>query len=157
LNVTADLSPYLWYPRPINDSIVGAVGERAQHYWPIKSLLEAGANVAAGSDWPSVAESVNPWPAIEAMVTRRNPYTDGAQALWPEQAVSLEQALKIFTFDGARAYRLAGLTGSIETGKSADLVVLDRNLFEVPIETVSDTAAHMTFFEGRLVYQSADP
>ena len=82
LNVTVDLSPYLWFPRPIINSVVAALGERAYDYWPIRDLLESGANLAAGSDWPSVAESLNPWPAIEALVTRRNPYTDAPDALW---------------------------------------------------------------------------
>lgn len=156
LNVTVDLSPYLWYPRPIIDSIIGAVGERAKYYWPIKDLLASGANVAIGSDWPSVAESMNPWPAIEAMVTRRNPLSDSDEALWPEQAITLDQALKIFTLNGALAYRLEDKTGSIKVGKSADLIVLNQNLFEIPIETVSETAVLMTFFEGKLVYSAAN-
>ena len=154
LNVTADLSPYLWFPRPIIDSILGAVGQRAEYYWPIRDLLESGANLAAGSDWPSVAESMNPWPALEAMVTRRNPHTDGIAALWPEQAITLDQAVHIFTMGGALAYRLEDRTGSIEVGKSADLIVLDQNLFEIPIEAVSDTKVLRTVFEGVTVYSS---
>ncbi|MGI9202545.1 MAG: amidohydrolase [Woeseiaceae bacterium] len=156
LNVTADLSPYLWFPRPIINSIVEAVGDRALYYWPIKDLIESGANVAAGSDWPSVAESMNPWPAIEALVTRRNPYTNGDEALWPEQAITLDQALKIFTLDGALAYRLEHLTGSIELDKSADLIVLNQDLFDVPIESVSDTRVEQTYFEGKLVFSAED-
>ena len=156
LNATADLSPYLWFPRPIIDSIIGAVGERANYYWPIRDLLDTGANVAIGSDWPSVAASMNPWPAVEAMVTRRNPYADSEDALWPEQAITLDQALKIFTLDGALAYRLEEVTGSIEVDKSADLIVLNQNLFEVPIEQVSETEVDQTYFEGELVYSSAE-
>lgn len=154
LNVTADLSPYLWYPRPIIDSIVGAVGDRANYYWPIRDLLESGANLAAGSDWPSVAESMNPWPAIEAMVTRRNPFDHGQAALWPEQAITLEEALRIFTLGGALAYRLESLTGSIEAGKSADFIVLSHNLFDVPVERISDTKVLQTWFEGKRVYDT---
>lgn len=156
LDVTVDLSPYLWFPRPIINSIIEAVGDRALYYWPIKDLLESGANVAAGSDWPSVAESMNPWPAIEALVTRRNPYTNGDEALWPEQAITLDEALKIFTLDGALAYRLESLTGSIEVGKSADLIVLNQNLFEVPIELVSDTSVEQTYFEGKVVFSAEE-
>jgi len=156
LNVTADLSPYLWYPRPIIDSITGAIGDRAQYYWPIKDLLKTGANVAIGSDWPSVAASMNPWPAIEAMVTRRNPLSNSDDALWPEQAITLDQALKIFTLDGALAYRLEDKTGSIKVGKSADFIVLKQDLFEIPIERVSETIVLETHFEGKLVYSAVE-
>ena len=85
-------------------------------------------------------------------MTRRNPYTNGDEALWPEQAITLEQALKIFTLDGAMAYRLEELTGSIEAGKSADLIVLNQNLFEVSIESVSESQVELTFFEGQVVF-----
>jgi predicted amidohydrolase YtcJ len=156
LGATVDLSPYLWYPRPIIDSIIGALGERAHYYWPIRDLLESGANLAIGSDWPSVAASMDPWPALEAIVTRRDPHTDGPEALWPEQAITLAQAVEIFTLGGALAYRLESVTGSVEVGKSADLIVLNQNLFEVPIERVSQTRVLETWFEGRLVYSAPE-
>ncbi|MCZ6827981.1 MAG: amidohydrolase [Gammaproteobacteria bacterium] len=155
LNVTADLSPYLWFPRPIIDSIIGAVGQRAYHYWPIKDLLAAGVNVSIGSDWPSAAASMDPWPALEAMVTRRNPWEDGEQALWRSQAISLEQALEIFTRYGARAYRLEHLTGSVEVGKSADLIVLNQDLFSVPVEKISETRPELTLFKGTIVFETS--
>jgi predicted amidohydrolase YtcJ len=153
LDVTADLSPAIWYPRPIFDSIAGAVGDRAWYYFPIKDLLDSGANLATGSDWPSVAASINPWPSLEAMVTRRNPSDSSEQALWPEQAISLAQAIEVFTLGGAKAYRLEAVTGSVEVGKSAELVVLNQNLFEVPEEAIGDTEVLMTLFEGRVVYE----
>ena len=153
LNVTADLSPYLWYPRPIINSIVGAVGERAYEYWPVRSLLESGADLAIGSDWPSVAADINPWPALEAMVTRRHPAKQETETLWGEQAIPLEEAIRIFTFGGAKAYRLEDVTGSIETGKSADLIVLNQNLFDIPPEAISETRPTLTMFEGQVVYE----
>ncbi|MFT6287385.1 MAG: putative amidohydrolase YtcJ [Alcanivorax sp.] len=153
LNVTADLSPYLWYPRPIIDSIVGAVGERAYRYFPLKDLIASGANMAMGSDWPSAAEDMNPWPAIEAMVSRKNPYSENAESLWPEQAISLEQALAIATQGGAMTYRLEHATGSVALGKSADLIVLNHNVFEIPTSAISDTAPEYTLFAGDIVYQ----
>lgn len=58
--------------------------------------------------------------------------------------------------DGARAYRLEDRTGSIEIGKTADLIVLNQNLFEIPIENVSEAMVLMTLFEGRLVYSADD-
>ena len=152
LNATADLSPYLWYPSPIIDSIVGAIGERGRHYFPVKDLLAAGADVVIGSDWPSAALNLSPWGAIEALVTRRNPVTDAPATLWAEQAITLEQALHIATMGGARGLGIEQLSGSIEVGKSADFIVLDRNLFEIPVEQISGTLVEQTWFEGQLVY-----
>ncbi|HET9313142.1 MAG TPA: amidohydrolase, partial [Nitrospira sp.] len=119
LNAVADLSPYIWYPSPIMQSIKAALGERGEHYFPIRSLLEADAPVAAGSDWPSVVPSMNPWVGIEGMVTRQDPLSNDGPALWPAEAISLEQAIEIYTLSGARALRLVDKTGSITAGKSA--------------------------------------
>jgi predicted amidohydrolase YtcJ len=154
LNATADMSPYIWYPSPIMDSIVGAVGERGRRYYPVRDLLDLHTDLVMGSDWPSAAVSLNPWGAIEALVTRRNPETNGAEALWPEQAITLEQALHIVTLGGARGLGIEQSSGSVEVGKSADFIVLDRNLFDIPVESVSDTSVEQTWFEGRIVYQS---
>ena len=97
---------------------------------------------------------MNPWPAIEALVTRRNPHDHGEAALWPEQAITLEQALEIYTRYGARAHRLEEQTGSVEVGKSAELIVLDRDLFAIPIEDVSETRPVLTLFEGEIVFEA---
>tara|TARA_R110002110_G_scaffold406421_1_gene626572 strand:- start:427394 stop:429178 length:1785 start_codon:yes stop_codon:yes gene_type:complete len=152
LNVTADLSPYLWYPSPIIDSIRGALGERGEFYWPVKDLLDSGANVLLGSDWPSAARDLSPWHAIEALVTRRNPFTDDEQTYWPEQAVTLEQALSIATASGALALKQDTRTGTVAVGKSADFIVLDRNLFEIPLQQISETQVLQTWLEGEQTY-----
>ncbi len=153
LNVVADLSPYLWHPSPVLDSIRSAIGPRADCYWPIRSLLESGAPLLAGSDWPAAVASMDPWVGIEAMVTRRDPTGQSTGALGPEQALTLEETLAIFTRDGARAMRREEMTGSIEVGKSADLIVLDRDLFAVPPTEISASRVDLTFFEGEIVYR----
>ena len=152
LGAIAELSPILWYPSPLVQMMAEVIGrERANHFWPIKSMRDAGVLMVYGSDWPSVVPSPSPWPGIEAMVTRRDPYGKEPGALAPEQAIPLGDALAIFTRNGASALRLERETGSIEPGKSADLIVLDRNLFEIAPEEISETQVLETVFEGRVV------
>ena len=156
LNAVAELSPILWYPSPLVQTMAAVIGrERADRFWPIKSLLDAGVLMVYGSDWPSVVPSPNPWPGIEAMVTRRDPYGKEPGALGPEQAIGLADAIAIFTRNGAAGLRLEEQTGSIEPGKSADFIVLDRNLFDIPPEQISDTQVLETIFEGRVVSSHA--
>ena len=154
LEAVADFSPIIWFPSPIIASIEHAVGPRADHYWPTRSLLDAGALIASGSDWPAAVPDENPWMGIEALVTRKDPRGVTPGQLWPEQAVKLDEALKIYTLNGARALKLEKHTGSIETGKSAQIIVLDRNLFKIPADDISDTKVQMTYFEGKLVYSA---
>jgi predicted amidohydrolase YtcJ len=152
LGAVAELSPILWYPGPLVQMMAGVMGrDRAEKFWPIKSLRDAGALQVYGSDWPSVVPSPSPWPGIEAMVTRRDPYGKEPGALGPEQALPLADAIEIFTKNGAKAMRLEQETGSIEVGKSADFIVLDRNPFEIAPEEISETVVRATVFEGRVV------
>ena len=85
-------------------------------------------------------------------MTRRDPYGVQAGELWPEQAVTLEDALRIFTINGAVAGKHADRTGTIEVGKSADFIVLDRNIFQVPVEDISETQVVLTVVSGQEVY-----
>jgi predicted amidohydrolase YtcJ len=152
LNVVADLCPAIWFPCGItaaNAAVMGA--SRAGRYWPNRDLHETGALLAAGSDWPVVGLP-DPWFGLEGMVTRRNPKGLHPGALWPEQALDLETALEVYTRNPARAMGLGHVTGSIEVGKSADLIVLERNLFEVEPDRISKTRVLATLFEGRLVH-----
>jgi predicted amidohydrolase YtcJ len=154
LNAVADLSPVIWHPSPIIDAVISALGaERAEKYWPVRDLLDTAAPVLAGSDWPSAVPDANPWTGIEAFVTRKDPRDAAPGALWPAQAITLGEATEIYTIHGARALRLQDRIGSIEVGKLADIIVLDRNLFEIPIEEVGSTQVIQTYFEGKLAYE----
>ncbi len=127
--------------------------ERATRFWPNKSPHEAGALIAGGSDWPVVANP-DPWTGIEGMITRQNPsgefpaFRSGLSKRW-----ILPTVLETYTISAARALGLGRLTGSIEVGKSADIIVLDRNVFEIPADEIADSRVLTTMFEGRTVYE----
>ena len=153
LNVAAEMSPVIWYPSPLSIATGKAVGEeKSRRIFPVRSLLQAGALVIYGSDWPSVSPDPSPWPGIEAMVTRRNPYTNTGEQVGSEQAIRLSQAIQIYTRNGAVAMKKGDVSGSIEVGKYADFIVLDRDVFDIPITEVSDTKVLLTVFEGRVVF-----
>jgi len=155
INAVADLSPIIWHPSPIIDAVISALGrERAEKYWPVRDLLDANAPVLAGSDWPSAVPNANPWVGIEALVTLRDPCEQSPGALRPEQAITLQEAVEIYTIRGARALRLDDRTGTIEVGKQANLIILERNIFDIPIEDVGNTTIFRTYFEGQLVYEA---
>ena len=154
LGVAADLSPFLWYPTSFLEGHKQAMGvERALRFWPNKQLLAAGALLAGGSDWP-VMPNPDPWNGIEGLVTRQNPSGEFAgEALCPEEAIDVATALEIFTINSARAIGLGETIGSIEVGKSADFIELDRNVLDIPADEIADIKVMTTWFEGRVVYE----
>jgi len=148
LNVAAEMCPILWYPSPAVDAMFIAMGHRAKRMWPVRSLVESGALVFYGSDWPSVVPDTNPWPGIEAMVTRKDPYDRFKGTYWPEEAVDLATAIRIFTINGAIAGKQAAETGSLEVGKAADFIILDRNPFKIPVTEIGDIEVLFTYIDG---------
>lgn len=152
---TFEMSPYIWYPNPIIPDISKAVGdERMQRWIPLKDAIDAGALVVPGSDW-AVVPSVNPWIAIETLVTRQVP-GGGGEALGAAERITLEQAIELFTVSSAVEMGNRDRVGTIERGMLADLVVLDRNPFEVPITDVHDTRVKMTVINGEIVYTETE-
>ena len=153
LNAVADFTPYLWYPRPIIDSVVQAVGlPRGAEYWPTKDLLAAGAPINGGSDWPAAAADMNPWPAIESLVTRQHPTNGSDDTFWVEQAISLDEAIPLWTTRAAAIMGFGQFAGEVAVGKSADFIVLNQDPHEIPISAVSETAAEQTWFRGVKVW-----
>ena len=104
--------------------------------------------MAANSDIPSTV-SVNPFPALYALVTRRNNVGNLVAA---DQAISREEALRAYTIDGTWLTREESLKGSIEVGKVADLAVLDRDYFAVPDEEILEINVDMTIAGGKIVF-----
>jgi predicted amidohydrolase YtcJ len=156
LGVVADLSPVLWFPHPINDVIADQVQDHyMRRIWPLRELHEAGAVLAAGSDWPVAMSKPNPWLSIETMVTRRNPDPAFPGSLAADQAVSLETAIQAHTVNPAWAMGLSDQTGRLSPGMSADFIIVDRDLFEIPVEEIHATTVRQTWFAGRLVHDAA--
>jgi len=153
LNVVAEMCPILWYPSPLHSMMENALGkERSDRFWQVKTLSEAGALINYGSDWPSVVPSANPWPGIEAMVTRRDPYGVNPGSLAPQEAMDLAEVIRIFTINGARSIYRDNDTGSLEPGKYADFIVLDRQLFDIDPQDIGETQVLQTVFRGQSVY-----
>lgn len=152
LGVTANFQPLWAYADDyITELTVPFIGpERSRWLYPIGSVHASGAMVAFGSDWS--VSTPNPFPQIEVAVTRKNP--DDAQdlAFIPEERIELPEALAAFTINAARVNGLEQQAGSVEAGKFADLVVLDRNLFEIEPADISETRVLLTLLGGRAVH-----
>lgn len=155
LDVTADISPSLWFPGVISEAIAHVLpAERASKMQPNRSLLDTGARIAGGSDWP-VSVSPNPWEGIYGLVTRMDPLSTFPGTLWPEQAITLDEAISVYTTWSAEAMGLDDVAGSLAPGKSADFIMLSDNPHEVDIDQVRHITTTQTWFEGQKVYDAA--
>lgn len=151
LGIAADFQMLWAQPDQEMRRAIGLLGEkRARGLLPIRSAFKNGVTVVGGSDWPS--ESINPLAAIQVALTRR-PLFGGGTAWIPEQRVSLAEMLDAYTLNGARLAGREEFTGSIETGKAADLVVLERNLFEVDPMDLQQVRILLTLLDGVPVYR----
>ena len=152
LNVVAEISPTLWFPGVIYEAIKIVLGpDRAEKMQPNRSILDAGGVVIGGSDWP-VVPLPNPWLGIEGLVTRADPDGVFSGTLWLEQALTLDEAIAVYTTASSQAMGLGEITGSLSAGKSADFIVLNQSPWEVPPTELADTAALETWFAGECVY-----
>ncbi|MEM7512940.1 MAG: amidohydrolase [Bacteroidota bacterium] len=140
LNVTADAQvagdfsqPARWHD---NDYLIGSALN--ENVIPIKSLTDAGARLTLSSDW-DVSE-LNPFIGMGNAVTRS------------PQEVSLEEAIKAYTINPAYVMRQEEKVGTLEVGKEADLIILDRNLFDISALQIRNTRVNATYLRGGLVY-----
>jgi predicted amidohydrolase YtcJ len=152
LDVVANFQPLWAYADAyITDLTIPFIGEeRARWLYPIKSMQDTGAFIAFGSDWS--VSTANPYHQMETAITRKDALVDDMESFIPEESIDLETAIAAFTINAAFVNRKENDTGSIEVGKYADLVVLDRNLFETEAKDISETRSLLTLFEGRPVH-----
>jgi len=159
-HVSVNFSPMLAVPHPQLDLFLKTpLGEeRHQQIYPVRSTMEAGLRVGFGSDFPSslVPEPDQFW-YLEGWVTRALPGESDLGTVNADESISIEQAVRGFTLGGAEALG-GGYSeefGSIEVGKSADFIVLDRNLIEIPVSEIHETRVNRTVFRGRTVFDRA--
>ena len=125
-------------------------GERGRGAYAWRSLLDSGATLAFGSDFP--VEEVNPMLGIYAAVTRQDMQGWPEGGWYPEQSVSREEAIRAFTLDAAFAAFMEDETGSLEVGKRADFIVLDRDIMEVPAGEIFQIVVEQTWLDGKPVF-----
>jgi predicted amidohydrolase YtcJ len=125
--------------------------ERMQGAYAWRTLLAQGSRIACGSDFP--VESPNPFFGIHAAVTREDHEGQPIAGWYPEQAMSLKEAFRCFTLDAAYAGHAENALGSLETGKRADFIVIDRDLFKMPTYDIHKTGVLETWVAGKQVFQ----
>lgn len=150
LDVIASMQPY----HAIDDGrwaerVIGP--ERIKTTYAFKSLLDAGALVAFGSDW--FVAPPTPIEGIYAAVTRRTLDDRNPDGWVPDQKVTVEEALRSYTYFGAYASFEEDVKGTLESGKLADFVILDQNLFKIAPESIRNTTVLETYVGGKQVYK----
>jgi len=124
---------------------------RLKTTYAFRSLLDCGVTLAFGSDWP--VAPLDPLAGIYAAATRRTVDGKNPEGWMPEQKITVEQAVRGFTAGAAYAEFEESLKGTIEEGKLADIVVLDRDIFRIPPEQIQETRVLMTITGGWVVYE----
>lgn len=154
LGVTAGMMPQ-HATSHVADYIQSRVGEeRAATCYPWRALLDRGVHVCFGTDWPAIDLPVpNPVEQLYVAVTRATGPDHRGPAWHPEQALTVAEAIRCYTLEGAYAEFAEQRKGSIAPGKLADLCVLSQDVFEPPPERILETEVTMTVFDGKVVYE----
>ena len=155
LGVIAEVNPY-----HISDDMrwmEERIGyERCKGAYAFKSLLENGALLSFGSDWPGTSAALyhmHPKYLIYAAVTRKTLKGTPEGGWFPEQRISVEEAIKAYTINNAFAAFEGDLRGSLVPGKFADITVFDRNLMEIPEEEILKAEVTCTMVDGKIMYR----
>jgi predicted amidohydrolase YtcJ len=122
--------------------------QRSRYLYPARSLRDAGAVIAGGSDWG--VSSFNAFAAMEHAITRSE--GRGRPALLPGQSLTLQDMVDAYTVNAASALKQERMTGSLEAGKRADFIVLDRDIFTMDAFDLHETKVISTYLDGREVY-----
>ena len=128
--------------------------ERAKTTYGFRSLLDAGATLAFGTDW--TVAPLDPMLSIYAAVTRRTLDGKNPDGWIPEQKITVEEAVRAYTVGSAYAEFQEGSKGTITAGKLADIVMLSQDLFRIEPREIEKVKVVLTIMDGRIVYQESD-
>jgi predicted amidohydrolase YtcJ len=149
LGVIASMQPvHVMDDWPVADRVWGH--ERSRTAYALRSLLDAGTHLALGSDCP--VAPLNPLLGIQAAVLRQDEKGEPRDGWYPEERLTVAEAVRGYTMGAAYAVGLEDVLGSITPGKLADLVVLDQDIFEIEPVEIASVKPTMTIFDGRVVY-----
>jgi predicted amidohydrolase YtcJ len=155
IGVIASMQPLHADPDPDTDVWIQRVGpDRAKFAWAWRSLLDAGARLAFGSDWEVV--TMNPWAGVHCAVTRQTTNGQPPGGWIPEQRITVAEAIAAYTIGAAIAGHREKTEGSLEPGKLADLIILSQNPFEADAGKLADTKVLLTMVGGKIVFQASD-
>jgi predicted amidohydrolase YtcJ len=132
----------------VDEATLPFIGKlRGGEIYRARSLRDAGAVIAGGSDWS--VSTFNPFVAMQHGMNRTG---DAGGPLLPDEDLTLQDMVDAYTVHAAYALKAEKMIGSLEPGKRADLVVIDRDIFAIPAEAVGKTGVLATWFDGRLVF-----
>ncbi|MFB3765990.1 MAG: amidohydrolase [Methanotrichaceae archaeon] len=159
LGVIPVVQPIWFYYTPFIDKVTLPVlgPERTARIYPMKSLVDSGAVVACGTDWPLAIDylTLRPLDSIRTGVVGLplSKESNITEPFHPEERVDLKTMIEVATIDGAYASFMEKEIGSLEIGKLADLAVIDRDIFKMPAKDINDARVVMTVLEGREVFR----
>jgi hypothetical protein len=153
LNIPMTIWAVLNAPVSYNMDIVRPMLSDAQwaRAYPNREMMDAGVHLSMHTDAPQA--NMWPWFGMEASVSRGYPGKPDVPPMGPDQALTLEETIRVHTVNGAWTLRMDDETGSIEDGKWADMIVLNHDLFEIPVTEIHKTKVQKTIFKGNVVYQ----
>ena len=150
-NVISNFTPQWFHFKQCNVDALGE--EKACKLLRMKSLMDSGAICTIGSDMPSDEIGIEPVKAIEMAITRQLFGQKETEPLEPiSERLSMTEALKACTINAAYQLHLEDKLGSIEIGKYADIIVMDKNLYEVDTYDIHNVQVAMTIYNGEIVY-----
>jgi len=125
--------------------------ERLKGAYAWRSFLDQGSRLVSGSDYP--IELANPFHGIHAAVTRQNKKNKPDNGWVPEQAITIEEAMRSFTIDAAWAAHQENVLGGLSAGKWADFILIDQDIFTIPSQDLWKTEVLQTWLAGKQVYK----